>query len=196
MAELKRNCPSEAYIDCPKCDKRGKSRTIKVHVREDHGCEVNYHCILPTADGSVCTWSCGMKIGCFNTHQHNIHGVDFSDGAKHIYTAASGFAMRDSTIDGAKGHTAICTAGSVAQSKLVMKAGRSRHRLSKGEGAFEVVDMQTVDKVQIGGRWYMQGGAREIVLRHDGVFVCEPAEKLKRKRKSKTESPVKKTKRA
>ena len=38
----------------------------------------------------------------------------------------------------------------------------------------------------------MQWGAREIVLRHDGVFVCEPAEKLKRKRKSKTESPVKK----
>ena len=192
MAELKRNCPSEAYVDCPKCPKRGKSRSIKVHVTVVHGCEVDYHCLLPTADGSICNWSCGMKIGCFNTHQRVIHGVDFSDGAKHIYTAATGFAMRDSIIVGAKGHTAICTAGSDAQSKLVMKAGRSRHRLHRGEGAMEVVDMQTAAKVQIGARWYMQGGLREIVLRQDGVFVCELAEKLKRKRKPNTESPVKK----
>ena len=38
----------------------------------------------------------------------------------------------------------------------------------------------------------MQGGLREIVLRHDGVYVCELAGKLKRKRKTKTESPAKK----
>ena len=51
----------------------------------------------------------------------------------------------------------------------------------------EVVDMQTVAKLEIGGRWYMQGGLREIVLRHDGVYVCELAGKLKRKRNTKTD---------
>ena len=40
----------------------------------------------------------------------------------------------------------------------------------------------------------MQDGLREIVLRHDGVYVCELAGKLKRKRMSKPKSPAKKLK--
>ena len=194
MADLKRNCPSEAYISCPKCAKRGKSRTIKSHVAVDHGCEVDYHCILPKADGSLCNWSCGMKIGCFNSHQRIMHGINFSDGAKHIYTTATGFVLKDSVTFGVKEHTVMCLAGSEAQSKLVMKEGRTRYRLHKGVGGMEIVDFQNVDKLEIGGKWYMQGGLREIVLRHDGVYVCELAGKLKRKRMSKPKSPAKKLK--
>ena len=194
MADLKRNCPSEAYISCPKCAKRGKSRTIKAHAALDHGCEVDYHCVLPKADGSLCEWSCGMKIGCFNSHQRVMHGIDFSDGAKHVYTTSTGFVLKDSVTFGVKGHTVMCLAGSEAQAKLVMKEGRTRYRLHKGAGGMEIVDFPNVEKLEIGGRWYMQGGLREIVLRHDGVYVCELAGKLKRKRVSKPKSPAKKLK--
>ena len=155
MADLKRNCPSEAYISCPKCAKRGKSRTIKAHAALDHGCEVDYHCVLPKADGSLCEWSCGMKIGCFNSHQRVMHGIDFSDGAKHVYTTSTGFVLKDSVTFGVKEHTVMCLAGSEAQSKLVMKEGRTRYRLHKGLGGMEIVDFPNVEKLEIGGRWYM-----------------------------------------
>ena len=63
MSELKRNCASEAHISCPKCEKRGRSRVIKAHMAAAHGAEADYSCVLPKADGSLCEWSCGMKIG-------------------------------------------------------------------------------------------------------------------------------------
>ena len=188
MGNAKKDCPSEAHITCPKCEKKGRSRVIKAHMKKDHGSVFQYHCTLISADGIGCTWSCGEKIGCFNTHQQNTHGVDFSDRANHA------FAMRDTTPEGAQGHTAVCKAGSAAQAKLVMQAVRVRHKLMKGEGAFEEVNIETVAKVEIGGRMYMPGGTREIVKRHDGRYVCKPAEKLKRKREVKDAVPAKKVK--
>jgi hypothetical protein len=177
MSDLKRNCASEAHISCPKCEKRGRSRVIKAHMAAVHGSEVDYHCVLPKADGSLCEWSCGMKIGCFNSHQRIMHGISFSDGAKHIYTTSTGFVLKDSVKFGVKEHTVMCIAGSEAQSKLVMKEGRTRYRLHKGLGGMEIVDFPNAEKLEIGGRWYMPGGLREIVLRQDGIYVCELAVK-------------------
>ena len=189
MLELKRNCASEAHISCPKCEKRGRSRVIKAHMTAAHGAEADYSCVLPKSDGTLCEWSCGMKISCFNSHQRIMHGISFADGAKHIYTTTTGFVLKDATTLGVKGHTAMCIAGSKAQSKLVMEEGRARYRLHRDLVGLEVVDFQNIEKVAIGGRWYMPGGLREIVLRQDGTYVCELAGK--RKRMSKPTTPSK-----
>ena len=189
MSGVKRNCASEAYVSCPKCEKRGRSRVIKAHMVAAHGAESEYSCVLPKSDGTLCGWSCGMKISCFNAHQRVIHGISFADGAKHVYTIATGFVLKDATNVGVKGHTAMCIAGSKAQSKLVMEEGRARYRLHRDLVGLEVVDFQNIEKVAIGGRWYMPGGLREIVLREDGTYVCKQAGK--RKRMSKTTIPSK-----
>ena len=162
---------------------------IKAHMVAAHGAESEYSCVLPKSDGTLCGWSCGMKISCFNAHQRVIHGISFADGAKHVYTIATGFVLKDATNVGVKGHTAMCIAGSKAQSKLVMEEGRARYRLHRDLVGLEVVDFQNIEKVAIGGRWYMPGGLREIVLREDGTYVCKQAGK--RKRMSKTTIPSK-----
>ena len=162
---------------------------IKAHMVAAHGAESEYSCVLPKSDGTLCGWSCGMKMSCFNAHQRIIHGISFADGAKHVYTIATGFVLKDATTVGVKGHTAMCIAGSKAQSKLVMEEGRARYRLHRDLVGLEVVDFQNIEKVAIGGRWYMPGGLREIVLREDGTYVCKQAGK--RKRMSKTTIPSK-----
>jgi hypothetical protein len=183
MSGVKRNCSSEARVSCPKCEKRGRSRVMKAHMVSVHGTESEYSCVLPTSDGIVCGWSCGMKLSCFNAHQRVIHGISFADGAKHVYTLATGFLLKDATNVGGKGHSAMCIAGSKAQSEIVMEEGRARYRLHNDLVGLEVVDFENMEKVSLGGRWFMPDGLREIVLREDGNYVCKQAGKRKRSAK-------------
>ena len=192
MSGVKRNCSSEARVSCPKCEKRGRSRVMKAHMVSVHGTESEYSCVLPTSDGIVCGWSCGMKLSCFNAHQRVIHGISFADGAKHVYTLATGFLLKDATNVGGKGHSAMCIAGSKAQSEIVMEEGRARYRLHNDLVGLEVVDFENMEKVSLGGRWFMPDGLREIVLREDGKYVCKQAGK--RKRSAKPTMPSKRVK--
>ena len=192
MSGVKRNCASEARVSCSKCEKRGRSRVMKAHMVSVHGTESEYSCVLPTSDGIVCGWSCGMKLSCFNAHQRVIHGISFADGAKHVYTLATGFLLKDATNVGGKGHSAMCIAGSKAQSEIVMEEGRARYRLHNDLVGLEVVDFENMEKVSLGGRWFMPDGLREIVLREDGNYVCKQAGK--RKRSAKPTMPSKRVK--
>ena len=192
MSALKRNCTSEASVTCSKCDKKGRSRVMKGHMLLAHSTQSEYQCVLPTSGGAVCGWSCGMKLSCFNAHQRVVHGISFSAGAKHVYTVVTGFLLKGVSHVSDKGHSAACLAGSKAQADLVMEEGRDRYRLRNDLGGFEVVDFETIEKVLLGGRWFMSDRVREIVLREDGRYVVKQAGK--RKRSTKTTIPAKRVK--
>ena len=192
MSALKRNCTSEASVTCSKCDKKGRSRVMKGHMLLAHSTQSEYQCVLPTSGGAVCGWSCGMKLSCFNAHQRVVHGISFSAGAKHVYTVVTGFLLKGVSHVSDKGHSAACLAGSKAQADLVMEEGRDRYRLRNDLGGFEVVDFETIEKVLLGGRWFMSDRVREIVLREDGRYVVKQAGK--RKRSAKTTIPAKRVK--
>jgi hypothetical protein len=192
MSVVKRNCTSEASVSCSKCNKKGRSRVMKAHMLLAHGTQSEYCCVLPTSEGVICGWSCGMKLSCFNAHQRVIHGVSFAAGAKHVYTLVTGFLLKDVINVSGKGHSAVCLAGSKAQADLVMEEGRDRYRLRNDLVGMEVVDFETTEKVLLGGRWFMLDGVREIVLREDGSYVVKQAGK--RKRSAKTTIPAKRVK--
>ena len=133
-----------------------------------------------------------MKLSCFNAHQRVVHGICFSAGAKHVYTVDTGFLLKGVSHVSDKKHSAACLDGSKAQADLVMEGGRERYRLRNDIGGFEVIDFQTIEKVLVGGRWFMSDKIREIILREDGRYVIRQAGK--RKRRTKTVIPAKRVK--
>ena len=165
---------------------------MKGHMLLAHSTQSEYQCVLPTSGGAVCGWSCGMKLSCFNAHQRVVHGISFSAGAKHVYTVVTGFLLKGVSHVSDKEHSAACLDGSKAQADLVMEEGRERYRLRNDLGGFEVVDFETIEKVLLGGRWFMSDRVREIVLREDGRYVVKQAGK--RKRSAKTTIPAKRVK--
>ena len=93
MAHRVRNVPSESSIQCPKCDKSYKGRTLKDHIEGDHELLCLYTCIFPTSDGVVCNFSCGKRMSCINNHQSRCHNLNFNVKSEHAYTSDNYFAF-------------------------------------------------------------------------------------------------------
>ena len=98
-----------------------------------------------------------------------------------MYTVDTGFLLKGVSHVSDKEHSAVCLDGSKAQADLVMEGGRERYRLRNDIGGFEVIDFQTIEKVLVGGRWFMSDKIREIILREDGRYVIRQAGKRKRR---------------
>ena len=93
MAHRARNVPSEASIQCPKCDKSYKGRKLKEHIQDDHKLLCLYTCTFPTSDGVVCNFSCGKRMSCINNHQSRCHNLNFNAKSEHAYTGDNFFAF-------------------------------------------------------------------------------------------------------
>ena len=93
MAHRVRNVPSESSIQCPKCDKSYKGRTLKDHIEDDHKLLCLYTCTFPTSDGVVCNFSCGKRMSCINNHQSRCHNLNFNAKSEHAYTSDNYFAF-------------------------------------------------------------------------------------------------------
>ena len=108
MAHRVRNFPSEASIECPKCDKSYKGRTLKDHIKRVHKLLCIYTCVFPKGDGEVCNFGCGKRISCINNHQSRRHGLNFDALSEHEYTEDNFFTLGFIAL-GEDKHTSECS---------------------------------------------------------------------------------------
>jgi hypothetical protein len=85
MANLRRNFPSEASLECPLCGKSYKIRTTKKHINDAHNMSSTYTCVYPSSNGEICGFTCGKRISCFNNHQTRRHNLNFTKLSEHKY---------------------------------------------------------------------------------------------------------------
>ena len=111
MAHRVRNFPSEASIQCPKCDKSYKGRKLKDHIQKDHKLLCLYTCTFPKSDGEVCNFACGKRISCINNHQTRCHRLNFDAKSEHEYTGDNFFTFGFKSL-GEDTHTSECSAES------------------------------------------------------------------------------------
>ena len=109
MPHRVRNVPSEASIECPKCGRSYKGRTLKGHIQKEHKLLCIYTCIFPKSDGEVCNFGCGKRISCINNHQSRRHGLNFDALSEHEYTGDNFFTLRFIAL-GEDKHTSECSA--------------------------------------------------------------------------------------
>ena len=93
MANLRRNFPSEASLECPFCGKSYKIRTTKKHIKDAHNMSSTYTCVFPSAGGGICGFTCGKRISCFNNHQTRRHNLTFTKLSEHEYSENTYFVL-------------------------------------------------------------------------------------------------------
>ena len=135
MAHRARNVPSEASIQCPKCDKSYKGRKLKEHIQDDHKLLCLYTCTFPTSDGVVCNFSCGKRMSCINNHQSRCHNLNFDAKSEHRYTGDNFFKFGFKPL-GKDIHTTECVAESKyfkveSQKKVNAKQAEERAAVRK-----------------------------------------------------------------
>ena len=135
MTHRARNFPSEASIQCPKCDKSYKGRKLKDHIQQDHKLLCLYTCTFPSSDGEVCNFFCGKRISCINNHQSRCHNLNFDAKSEHQYTGDNFFTFGFKPL-GNDIHTTECVAESKyfkveSQKKVNAKQAEERAAVRK-----------------------------------------------------------------